>query len=141
MILNPLEVIEKEILTGKDLSVQQNSIDLHVDVIEEAGLGEYEEKSFYTTEKLQLYEVMFKEVVNVPENVVGIVVSRSSTLRKKGMFIQSALYDSGFEGQVGAFLFTFKTQSVLSGERLATFVFAEANSRVLYDGSRQGFEV
>jgi deoxycytidine triphosphate deaminase len=141
MILNPLEVIQRGILQGEKLSVQQNSIDLHIDVIEEAGKGEYKRKNFYTVEASKLYEVMFIERVEMPKDTVGVVWSRSSTLRKKGIFLQSALYDSGFKGQVGAFLFSFRAQSVLPDERLATFVLLEANSRNLYNGHRQGFEV
>ncbi len=85
------------------------------------------------------YVVEFDQKVEMGANEAGLVVCRS-TLMRNGVWMTSALYDSGYHGHM------FAGMTVSPGtefifprhERIAQFLCFEAEALSLYDGQYQG---
>ena len=85
-----------------------------------------------------VYEIEFEQRVQMGADEVGIVISRSSLMRN-GIWMTSALYDSGYVGKMVASLQVPKGTrfEFPKGERLAQFVIFEAEALKRYTGSYQ----
>lgn len=84
------------------------------------------------------YAVDFMETVSVPERYCAIIYPRSSLLRA-GAFVTSALWDTGFEGQLGGFIRPMCDLYIHPKARIAQIVFTKANfNGHRYDGRYQG---
>lgn len=162
MILDGRTAVDKYYVTGtqlypiEDIQVQPNGVDLRVDKIYQisghAHLGEdskmnysdmqkseaFNKEGFYELKPHLQYMVDFHETVSVPEGYCAIIYPRSSLLRV-GSFITSALWDTGFQGQLGASIRTLNPISIAAGARLAQIVFNKAAfNGHRYDGRYQG---
>ena len=84
------------------------------------------------------YVVEFDQKVEIGASEAGIVVSRS-TLMRNGVWLESALYDSGYRGHMHAGLTVAKGIEFIfpRHERLAQFLCFEAEALRQYDGIYQ----
>jgi len=83
------------------------------------------------------YTVRYAEKIAIPERCVGFVLPRSTIMRSGGM-IDTAVWDSGYEG-IGLGRMSVTRPTLLEEDsRIAQIVFAEAESSGEYDGQYQG---
>lgn len=149
MIINPKKIIKDKVITPVNKKqIQPNSIDLTIKsvrlieggVLTERGatpwLTEMLQNQFFTLRGNKAYDIIFNEYVEVPENMVGFIVCRSS-LNRIGAFITSGLYDSGFKNYVGAVLRTNNAITIQGGTRIATMYFIKAEAAHKYNGQYQ----
>lgn len=126
MILNPRKIFEQKIIIDAlEKNIQQNGIDIR---IEETIL--VQPKSFKN--------VLCVESVFLPENMVALFHIRSSFSRR-GIFLTSGIWDSGFEGRIGCSIYNLSDGAVtiLAHERIGQILFIEADSAGLYNGKWQ----
>lgn len=125
MNVNPKEIIEKGIITGidnYDEQMQPNGIDLRV-----AQDVDLKPKSFIN--------VLLKEKINVPQDMVAILQVRSSFSRK-GVFTSSGLWDSNYSGVTGCSIYNMGNGSIhiKSGTRIGQMVFFRSEADKKYEG-------
>lgn len=161
MILSPKFILKEGILgpaSGFPLlekQIQTNGIDVRIrTVVSLGGDVDFREKEidethfsktklfsddggFYNLKKGTPYSVDCFETVNIPENIAAIVYGRS-TFNRRGIFIRSSLYDSGFCNVVGCTVYPWVDCRIEVQSRIAQIVFFDANSSKLYSGQYQG---
>lgn len=164
MVLDGKTIVEKPyVYAGPDRpaiteeQIQPNGVDLRVEWVHEikgtAFLGEdskmdyslmkkreasMDDQGFYLLKPYKQYMVDFMEEVSVPEGYCAIIYPRSSLLRV-GAFITSALWDTGFNGTLGASVRVLNPLCVKEGARLAQVVFHKAAfNGHRYEGRYQG---
>lgn len=126
MQINPKKIIEEGVLTpASHTEVQQNGIDCTVAegiIIPPKGF----------------INVFLQETVNIPSNYFMTFHHRSSFSRK-GVFITSGVYDSGFCGSMGCSIYNMSDEAVHIpiNTRVGQAVFWEANPASLYNGQYQ----
>lgn len=159
-ILNPNDF--KDILefhsscspTFEDFPIQQNGIDLRVCIVREYDTGVarfafkpngdesilHGSKNTLIHNPLKLirgcaYELVFhlKLKEPLPEGVCAMIIGRSS-FNRNGILIRSSLYDSGYIGELGATLYSFRRIEVERYFRMAQVVFISADTAKMYDG-------
>lgn len=127
MVLNGRAIVDKHYITFPDdlldneTVVQPNGVDLRLDrvwqvvgrihlerdkkiSVGDAQVNEILPKSgFFDLDDISTgnYLLDFRENISVPDGYCAIIVPRSSMLRT-GIFVTSALWDTGFQGRVGA---------------------------------------
>jgi len=84
-----------------------------------------------------VYEVIFKEHVKVPEDKVALLFLRSSLVRC-GCQFSCGLYDSGYEGEIGGFLFVNRDVKIEVNFPIVQICFVEAQANGVYKGFFQG---
>lgn len=100
-------------------------------------VGDKPEKGFYL--QPGFYALEFNESVEVPLDKAVQVIHRSSLLRS-GVEIKSAIYDPGFNGQLGAFAVVHKPIFIELGARIACvygFTCTEVSDELKYQGNYQ----
>ena len=134
-------------------SVQPNGVDLSVDSIFQFdpwdegvifGDGVFipdrelvsDVNGLYSLEK-GTYIVQYNEKVEIPEDCIGLVLPRSSLMRC-GSNIDTAVWDSGYNGIGLGRLDVGNRIQIERGARVAQMIFIEANSHKSYDGKYQG---
>lgn len=163
MIVNPGDIYSREILTGlldPDLQIQQNGIDITVKKIFELRnptiILDWEVRDitcrisendrvlptkvevlpeadwFYRLKWGRTYDIEFNEEVRIPINMNWTLVQRSS-VNRCWSFFSCWVYDSGYEGKIGAILRPGLDIEVEVNTRLAQFVFTFADWAGLYD--------
>ncbi len=159
-ILNPkdfLEYLEYHPATGalyQDIPVQQNGIDLRVVKMEEPDLGvsrftfkaNGEEavmsgtSSVLTNNPMRLvkgqsYQATFHLRLKkpLPRGVCAYVIGRS-TFNRNSILIRSSLYDSGYVGDVGATVYSWRRAELDRFFRMAQIVFMSAETASMYNG-------
>jgi len=84
--------------------------------------------------KTGVYDYFSKAYVEMPEGIVGWIVTRS-TLNRNGVFIHSGLYDSGFKGHLNGSIYVLGGQAIIQpGSRIAQFIMAESDNAKIYTG-------
>jgi dUTP pyrophosphatase len=83
------------------------------------------------------YVVQYAEKLAVPEGHVGFVYPRSSLLRNSCM-LNTAVWDTGYEGRGEGLLQVHQDVQVERGARIGQFVLAKADHAGGYDGTYQG---
>lgn len=142
MIINPQKIIDQKIVTGEGLKVQQNGIDLTVKTIENEHMHKVETFSdvagdeYFRLEAKQCYSITTNQETKIPSGMAAMIIHRSS-LNRGGCFVQSGLYDSGFDNSIGFMLYCFRPLVIPKNERVAQIVFMEADEASLYDGQYQ----
>ena len=170
MIVSPKEAIELGILTFPESwsreyiekLIQPNAIDFPMNGIRRitieadvAVISESERKfasdveadtdnDYYKISRTGLYDISSDIRVNLPNGYAGYVITRSS-LRRVGLQVASGLYDSGFEGKIGAMLSSVVSdgEDVLLGKdvRVGQFIIIRSDdSSKMYDGIYNGLE-
>lgn len=126
MILNPQKLIDEGIVIPSEFTkVQQNGVDLSLR--EELILKPKESKN-----------ILLNESVKLPSMLCGELKIRS-TYSRKGIFLSSGLWDSGFEGNLGCTLYNLGNEIIIipKNERICQIVCYEAESANLYNGKYQ----
>lgn len=151
MLLHPTSA--KSVFTGisDGADYQPNAVDVRV-----AKILEYTTQHVHLTEKVKshrqtrelqpspdglyylypnaAFEVVFEASVKIAEGEAGWVIPRS-TLNRNGVDITSGLYDSGYDGVIGATIHTGGASlSLEPGTRIAQFVLVASESKGLYNG-------
>lgn len=126
MIINPQKIVEQGIVTLSNFSkIQQNGIDLSIpdQIILDPGKSR---------------NILLNERIKLPANMCAELKVRS-TYSRKGMFLSSGLWDSGFEGNLGCTLYNMSNDPILipKDERICQVVCYEAESAGLYNGQYQ----
>jgi len=83
------------------------------------------------------YVVRYDETISIPEGHVGFVYPRSSLMRNSCM-LNTAVWDTGYEGRGEGLLQVHHDVEIERGARIAQLVLAEAEHAGAYDGSYQG---
>ena len=149
------EVIDKQSVQPNAIDVRANSLSRfkkwkwgvvsetiktqHIDTIPESPV-----KELFGSNELfgwwlapgECYSFSSKVWIEVPDNMVGWLISRSS-LNRNGVFIQSGLYDSGFKGYIAGTMYAFNEMFIESDTRVAQFIMADAEMLHKYDGQYQ----
>lgn len=104
-------------------------------------LPEYQPVEFDTNDMVRLeqgvYMVEFNETVSLPNNIIGIMRTRSSVFRS-GATLTAGVIDPGYSGAIGALLqiWNKKGTTLSKNARLVQWIFAEVNepSKKVYEG-------
>lgn len=99
----------------------------------EISQGDSFQASFYHFTPQHLYQIEFMEEVNLPNNVCGITLLRSS-MAKAGVTSENGLYDSGYSGSTGMSLAVKFDSTIESQSAVAQMLFFSADSSKLYNG-------
>lgn len=83
------------------------------------------------------YVAEYAERVAIPQGHIGFVLPRSSLLRN-GAMIETAVWDTGYEGRGEGLLHVHNDLVIERGARFAQFVLARADHEGEYDGDYQG---
>ena len=83
------------------------------------------------------YVVTYGERIAVPEGHLGLVLPRSSLLRN-GCTLETAVWDTGYEGVGEGLLQVAHEIEIEPGARIGQFVLAEADHAGTYAGDYQG---
>lgn len=123
MQIQPNKIISSGILIPSEYTmVQQNGIDCSV-----------KEEIILLSKTFK--NIVLNETVNIPANVFATTNVRSSYSRK-GIFISSGLYDSGYNGLVGCSIYNLSEETITipKNERILQMIFWEGQSAKMYNG-------
>lgn len=144
------------VLSGTDLKkfdtvdIQPNAVDLRLDKVYRILPSEFilsedckqrrqtelihpDDEGWYVLQP-GVYEITFDSEVDIATDEAGIIVPRS-TLNRNGVFVTSGLWDSGYNGVLGAALHTYSGPvKIKQYTRLAQLVIWKAISLFEYDG-------
>lgn len=163
MILDGRTVVEKNLVTfpdavfNTDEQVQPNGVDLRVHrVVEVVGQVRLPREGKIDPTGLQIrelpckdgwfelplshgnYLVDFLEFITVPDGWCAIVIPRSSMVRT-GISVESGLWDTGFQGRLGACIRNRNPIGIQYGARIAQVLFSKSQfNGHRYSGSYQG---
>lgn len=138
----------------KDEAIQPNGVDLSIcEIMKLSGKsritnGDYDKpereslntnkNGFYELNSDNSYVVLYDEIINIPENHIGLVYPRSRLMRC-GMTIETAVWDSGYSGSGEGGLVVHQDGKLHSSLRVAQIVFVPTEKlESHYDGSHQG---
>lgn len=127
MIINPRKLIDEGVITPSEFTkIQQNGVDLSL-------------KEELILEPQKCKNVFLNESIKIPEDLCGELKIRS-TYSRKGVFLSSGFWDSGFEGSLGCTLYNLSDQTIVipAGERVCQFICYEAVAASKYSGQYQG---
>lgn len=83
-----------------------------------------------------LYQLEFKETVNLSKDYAAISIMRSS-MSKSGASGEVGLYDSGYIGNCGMTISLKHSSNIQRGASVAQLLFFKADASRLYDGEYQ----
>lgn len=92
---------------------------------------------FYQLQPDKTYIIEYGETIKIPEGYIGLVLPRSRLMRC-GLSVETAVWDSGYEG-IGEGELTVRSEAELVDDlRFAQMIYLEAEQPTeLYDGSHQ----
>lgn len=148
MILDGQSIVDKSIVTFDDIThsddqIQPNGIDLRLNKlwllegmseVPREGKAKFEGRVteqhpsdgwFHLRPQPGVYVVDFLETVHVRDGHVASIVTRSSLVRS-GVDVVSGLWDTGFEGKLGASLRLINQVRLQWGAKLAQLVVSES---------------
>lgn len=146
----PGKITAKFIKLASEEQVQPNGVDLTIgEIFMFEGMGTLGKKKIFPSMK-QLkpdengyynlkrgeYLVRYREIVQVPENAIGLVFPRS-TLQRMGAIIYTSVWDSGYKGRGVGLLVVFNRDGIRihKDARICQIVFMDARPSGLYKGS------
>lgn len=152
MIVDPKQLLDVVLFDYDEKNVQPNSYDLRTDTIFEiqGGVTLYADGSkdlptyrpltapggFFTLWPDTLYQVEAFERVEVPDDLCGISIMRSS-MAKSGASGEVGLYDSGYKGSLGMTVRVKHQCRIQHKASIAQVLFFNASSSRLYEGIYQ----
>lgn len=159
MIVNPADIVARKILqwiANPQKQIQQNGVDIRINRIfkisGECYLGE-EKRNLPKREEIfpdaewvfvlsanETYDIEFFETVDIPLNMNGTLIQRSS-LNRMWAFFSCWVYDSWYKWLIWAILRPSLEIKIEKGVRAAQFVFQFADWNGLYDGKYQYWSV
>jgi len=127
MQINPRTVLDRGIIKYVETTkVQQVGVDLSIgqDFIVEAGKSK---------------NINFRESIALPDNMYALFFVRSSWSRK-GVFVSSGVYDSGYEGTIGCTIYNMSGEDIrfTEGDRIGQMICFLADAASSYNGVWQG---
>lgn len=148
-----IESIEGEL---PDEAIQANGLDLSIDKLYrvegtprltnddydkgqrvEMETHEDEEGEYYDLSSDEAYVVVYGERIEIPEDHIGLVFPRSRLMRS-GANVQTAVWDSGYEGRGEGGLTVSHSMRLNTDTRIAQMIFISTESLdEYYDGSHQ----
>jgi dUTP pyrophosphatase len=162
MFLSPKDLLQHKIITFTTLSlptiestyVQQNGID--IDCLTVTDLSTFvsiptidvssstipvasplaPSGGYFNLIKGNSYTFTSNFSVNIPAGMCGWVIGRSS-LNRCGVLVRSSLYDTGFNGGIGATIYCQSNINIQVGARVGQFVMCAAKHASLYEGQYQ----
>lgn len=137
-----------------DEAVQPNGVDLSIDNIkklkgesrisnQDYNLPEREsiesnENNYYELSSDESYVVIYDEIIEIPDNHIGLVYPRSRLMRC-GLSVETAVWDSGYKGGGEGGLIVNQDSELHEDLRVAQIIFAPTEElKQHYDGSHQG---
>jgi deoxycytidine triphosphate deaminase len=154
MIISPITAIEQGWVTYPDCNsvedwkqrkfLSPNAIDFTVDQIQRVLPGKFSISEDHKKMRSQtgnllayaggtdwfleqgVYDISSDMYVKLPDKVAAMIVTRSTFVRN-GCFIQSGLYDQGFNGHIGAVLFNpFGNTQITPHTRIGQIIFVSS---------------
>ena len=133
--------------------IQPNGVDLKIGSIKKASgrallkddrynKGEYIQKipnedGLYVLDK-GFYRVIYDEIIEIPENHIGLVYPRSRLMRSGGN-LRTAVWDSGYRGKGEGGLAIDRKMRVEDGMKIGQMVMCRTEElEESYDGTHQG---
>lgn len=158
-IISPKEITRNRYITGvREDNIQPNSIDLTVSKVytingtlvlfaskeNRRQLPDYAElKTFlyegvemYKLEPGQRYQIEFNEKLNLPKDICGLTLVRSS-MAKSGCTGENGLFDSGYKGACGMMVQVQAESYIEVGASIAQMIFFETEASKMYNGFYQ----
>lgn len=134
-------------------AIQSNGVDLSINKILECSgkskinNNDYElperediepEDGYYDLQSDKSYVVIYDEVINIPDNHIGLVFPRSRLMRCN-MYIETAVWEPGYEGIGEGGLVVHNSGKLHKDLRLAQITLIPSeDSNYKYDGTHQG---
>lgn len=103
----------------------------------EVEMEEDERGKYYNLSPSEAYVVVYDEKIEIPEDHIGLVFPRSRIMRS-GANVQTAVWDSGYEGRGEGGITVSKELNINKDTRLAQMIFITTESLDQhYQGSHQ----
>jgi len=134
-------------------AIQSNGVDLSINkILECSGKSkinndDYElpnrkeielKEDYYKLQSDKSYVVIYDEIINIPDDHIGFVFPRSRLMRCS-MYIETAVWDSGYEGIGEGGLVVHNSGDLHKDLRLAQITLIPSeDSNYKYDGTHQG---
>jgi len=97
----------------------------------------YTNNGLYELTKGNAYLVTYREIIKIPEECVGLLIVRSS-LQRNGVWLSTALWDSGYEGRGTGTLFCFSNIKIHKDFAVGQLILIDAEKpEKTYDGQYQ----
>lgn len=161
MIVNPgiallmgyVESVHDDVPIDRENQLSANGIDIRIDTVSimkgKAFIGiddrklltydqlDVDQDGFYHFQAGCVYAIEMMEKCNVANDNIALVMQRSS-LNRSGTFITGSIYDSGYNGVIGATLRPSCDIAIQRGARVAQIIFMTASAYKAYDGVYKG---
>jgi len=127
MQINPRTILDRGIIKYCETTkVQQVGVDLSIGQDFVVKVGESK-------------NINFRESIKLPDNMYALFYVRSSWSRK-GVFVSSGVYDSGYEGTIGCTIYNMSGEDVqfTEGDRIGQMICYLADAASSYNGQFQG---
>ena len=150
MFVHPVNA-STEVTNIDETMIQPNTIDLRIDKVYRIGAGpmhmdedkkehrksieqKVDENGNYTFDHGATYQIQSKQLVDIAEGEIAILLGRSS-FNRNGVLIISSIYDSGFKDYAGATLYNPTGETTVKpNTRFAHLIIAKAETLHKYDG-------
>jgi len=159
-LINPLEAYAAGCISNVSIdNIQPNSIDLTVASVytisgplvlfagkeKKRQLPEYVPLKTFLYEGVEMfklepghrYQVEFNEILDLPHNVCGLTLVRSS-MAKSGCNGENGLFDSGYRGPCGMMVSVQEESYIEIGASIAQMLFFSTLASKMYDGFYKG---
>jgi len=126
MQINPRTILDRSIIKYTETTkVQQVGVDLSI------GTG-------FTIKHGESRNINFRESIKLPDNMYALFFVRS-TWSRKGLFVSSGVYDSGYEGTIGCTIYNMSGEDVkfIEGDRIGQIICFLADAASSYQGQWQ----
>lgn len=120
-------------LIGKEISSKPNPKELLPSNISFASKELGGKEVGWVLEKGKVYSFESSFNVNIPADMCGWVIGRS-TFNRQGILIRSGFYDAGFNNKIGATIYCFNNIVLEKNARIAQIVLAKGDSASMYNG-------
>lgn len=123
MQINPRTILDRGIIKYCETTkVQQVGVDLSIG-------------QDFTVKHGESKNINFREMIKLPDNMYALFYVRSSWSRK-GLFVSSGVYDSGYEGSIGCTVYNMSGQdhTFIEGDRIGQIICFLADAASSYNG-------
>ena len=155
MVIKTGKFVSLHISPIDNSAIQPNGVDLHINQVNEI-LGDskpilkednrihaetlnldYTPNGFYNLSAGKAYRVVYREVIRIPNTCVGLIIVRSS-LQRNGVWLSTALWDSGYEGRGSGTLFCFSNLQLHKDFAIGQLILMDADKPdTMYQGNYQ----
>ena len=155
MVIKTGKFVSLHISPIESSAIQPNGVDLHIKQVNEIPGDskprlkeddrihaetinlDYNPNGFYNLSAGKAYRVVYREVVRIPNTCVGLLLVRSS-LQRNGVWLSTALWDSGYEGRGSGTLFCFSNLQLHKDFAIGQLILMAADKPdTMYQGNYQ----